>query len=383
MENTQLTCGGNIMSINFNEVVKNFQFEGTFIEATPYGSGHINDTFAAYFKKDNGENIRYILQRINHRIFKDVDGLMRNIDGVTKHLRGKIVAAGGDTERETLNLIPTVDGKVFYKSEVGDFWRAYVFIEKALTYNVVENVTHFYNAGRAFGKFQQLLSDFPAETLCETIADFHNTPKRYQAFLEALEKDVKGRAKDCKPEIDFVLERAKDTAVLVDLLNAGKLPLRVTHNDTKFNNVMIDDATGEGICVIDLDTVMPGLSLYDFGDSIRSGTNTGEEDDKDLSRVTMSVELFENFAKGFLETAGKALTPLEIELLPFSGKIMTLECGIRFLTDYLSGDVYFKVHREGHNLDRTRTQFKLVKDMEDKMDVLNKIIKDLSDKCLA
>lgn len=363
------------MSNNFNEIVKHFEFEGDFIEAVPYGSGHINDTFAATFKKSDGTFHRYILQRINHRVFKNPEELMENITKVTKHISKKVKKIGGNPERETLNVIPTGEGKSFFKTETGEYWRGYVFIEQAKTYDVVENSNHFYNSGKAFGNFQNLLSDFPAEQLHETIVNFHNTPARYEAFLEALKRDTVGRAKDISEEIDFVKKRAEDTAIVANLLAEGKLPLRVTHNDTKFNNVMIDDATGEGICVIDLDTVMPGLALYDFGDSIRSGTNSAAEDEKDLSKVWMDVEYFESYTRGFMESAGKALNPLEQELLPFGAKLMTLECGIRFLTDYLNGDTYFKVHREGHNLDRARTQFKLVQDMEEKMEIMKGIVK--------
>lgn len=356
-----------IMNLKLQDVVDKFTFEGEFINAEPYGSGHINDTFAGYFKKTDGITHRYIIQKINHRVFAEPEKLMENIDGITRHLRDKIIAAGGDSERETLNIISTIDGKSLYKTPKGDYWRAYVFIEKAKTYDVVENLEHFYNGGKAFGKFQMLLSDYPVERLHETIPNFHHTQKRFETFIQTLENDTKNRAKSVKSEIDFVMKRSEDTKVLIDLLNSGKLPLRVTHNDTKFNNVMIDDITGEGVCVIDLDTVMPGLSLYDFGDSIRSGTNPAAEDEKDLSKVWMELSLFEHFTRGFLKSAKGALTPMELNYLPFAAKLMTFECGIRFLTDHLNGDVYFKVHREGHNLDRARTQFKMVADMEENL----------------
>lgn len=363
------------MSTSFVDVIRNFAFEGSFVEAVPYGSGHINDTYAAYFKRPNGKMHRYILQKINHKIFKDPPSLMKNIESITEHLRKKITASGGDPERETLNIIPTTSGRSFYVSETGEYWRGYVFIENAKTYDIVENPTHFYNGGKAFGRFQRLLSDFPVDQLSETIPNFHNTEKRFEALLEAIYKDPANRAVNVKDEIKFAIAREKDASELVNRLNSGMLPLRVTHNDTKFNNVMIDDKTGEGICVIDLDTVMPGLSLYDFGDSIRTGTNTGAEDERDLSRINMDLNLFESFTKGFLESTAGSLTPTELEYLPFAAKIMTFECGIRFLTDYLNGDTYFKVHREGHNLDRTRTQFKLVKDMEEKFERMYRIVK--------
>lgn len=362
------------MNTGFSDIVRNFTFEGSFIEAAPYGSGHINDTYAAYFRKANGQIHRYILQRINHKIFKDPVSLMKNIESITAHLRRKIIVCGGNPERETLNIIPTTEGKSLYVSEQGEYWRAYIFIEDAKTYDIVENPTHFYNGGKAFGKFQRLLSDFPADRLTETIPDFHNTRKRFEALLQAIERDPVNRASLVKAEIKFAMDREKDASILIDLLRDRKLPLRVTHNDTKFNNVMIDDTTGEGICVIDLDTVMPGLSLYDFGDSIRTGANTGAEDEKDLTKVNVDLNMFESFTKGFLEATAGSLTSTEREYLPFAAKIMTFECGIRFLTDYLNGDTYFKVHRDGHNLDRTRTQFKLVKDLEDHFDKLAGIV---------
>jgi hypothetical protein len=359
---------------DFSGITKQFKFEGEFVDAKLYGCGHINDTYKARFKKKDGPEHLYIIQRINSNVFRKPEELMENIVAVTQHLRGKIIAAGGVPERETLNLIPTVEGKSFYKSDTGDYWRAYIFIEKAQTYQTVDNLSHFFNAAKAIGKFQKLVSDLPAAKLHETIPDFHHTRKRFEAFTAAVAKDTANRAKSVRPEIEFVEKRAKETSVLIDLLAQGKLPLRVTHNDTKFNNVMIDDQTGEGICVIDLDTVMPGLSLYDFGDSIRFGANPAAEDEPDLSKVCMELELFEQFTKGYLDSAKDFLTPEEVEYLPFASKIMTLECGMRFLTDHLNGDVYFKIHREGHNLDRARTQFKMVADMESKFEQMKEIV---------
>lgn len=359
---------------DFKNVVRNFLFEGEFLRAEPYGNGHINDTFAAYFRKENGTVHRYILQRINHKVFASPENLMKNIAAVTRHLREKIILAGGDYTRETLNLIPTVEGGSFYKSPEGTYWRGYIFIEQAQTYEKVIDARHFYNAGRAFGNFQKMLSDFPAHTLYETIPDFHNTVKRYHDLLAAVEKDVANRARYVGEEIAFVKERKNEISLIVDLLKQRKIPLRVTHNDTKFNNIMIDDQTGEGICVIDLDTVMPGSSLYDFGDAIRFGASSALEDEKDLTKVWVRLDLFDAFTRGFLETAGDFLTPLELRYLAFSAKLMTFECGIRFLTDYLNGDTYFKIRREEHNLDRARNQFKLVKDMEEKKEAMEAIV---------
>lgn len=364
----------NDIKYDIESIVKNFTFEGKLIKAESYGFGHINDTFAVTFEKEDGNTHRYILQRINHNIFKEPELLMNNIKNVTKYLRNAIIQNGGDPNRETLTLILTLDGKCFYKDPNGNYWHGYIFIEDATSYQTVEKPEHFYKSGKAFGKFQKLLSEYPAKTLTETIPNFHNTEKRFADFLEAVNNDIKGRAKDVKEEIEFALKRRDDASVLVNLLKQNKLPLRVTHNDTKLNNVMLDDITGEGICVIDLDTVMPGLSLYDFGDSIRFGANPAAEDEKDLSKVWMKLSLFEQYTKGFLEEAGQSLTDTEIEYLAFSAKIMTFECGIRFLADYLNGDTYYKIYREGQNLDRCHTQFKLVADMELKMDKMNEIV---------
>ncbi len=356
------------------EVVGGFEFDGHFVDAEPYGIGHIHDTYLAYFRANNGSHRRYILQRINHHVFKRPELLMENIQAVTAHLREKIVASGGDPQRETLNLIPTVDGDTFRRAPNGDYWRAYLFVHGAQTYEVANSLEHVYSAAKAFGTFQKLLEDFPADTLHETIPGFHDTRKRFAAFVEAVEWDVADRARLVQPEIAFVSRREADTSVLVDLVEQGRLPERVTHNDTKFNNVMIDDETGEGICVIDLDTVMPGLSLYDFGDSIRSGANPAAEDECNLGKVYVDLEIFERFVRGYLDAVRDSLTELEVDYLPFSAKLMTFECGTRFLTDYLSGDTYFKVHREHHNLDRARAQFKLVQDMEEKMDRMVEVV---------
>lgn len=361
-------------SCEFKDLIKNFAFQGIYIGEKPHGCGHINDTYAVCFKQADGSILKYILQRINSSIFKSPEKLMDNIFNITEYLKKIIIKSGGDPFRETLNIIPTIDGNNYYKASENDYWRAYIFIENATTYQLVENPIYLYNSGKAFGQFQEHLKNFPAETLHETIPNFHNTKKRYADFLQAIRDDLKGRSKNIQAEIDFVKSREKETAILVDLIECGSLPLKVTHNDTKFNNVMIDITTGEGICVIDLDTVMPGSTLYDFGDSIRSGASSALEDEVNLSKVYMDLNLFEHFAKGFLETAGKSLTKLEIEYLPFSAMLMTFECGIRFLTDYLNGDVYFKTHTENHNLDRARNQFKIVSDIESKYNEMKIII---------
>lgn len=359
---------------NVDEIVSNFTFKGEYLRYEPYGNGHINDTYAVYFRKQDGIEHRYILQRINHFVFIHPDELMQNIEGVTSHLKTKIVEIDGDVDRETLNLIPTKDNNSYYKSDDGLFFRAYKFIEDAKTYDLVENDVHFYNAGKAFGRFQRRLHDYDASSLYETIVNFHNTPKRYKDFLQAVEEDKAGRCDSVQAEIEFVKSREKDANLVYDMLQEGTLPTRVTHNDTKFNNIMIDDESGEGICVIDLDTVMPGTLLYDFGDSIRFGASTALEDEKDLDKVWMDLNLFDKFTEGFLLNTKDIMNKNEIDYLPFSAKLMTLECGMRFLADHLNGDEYFKVHRDGHNLDRARTQFKLVSDMEDKMGDMRSIV---------
>lgn len=356
------------------EAVENFVIEGKCFECNPYGSGHINDTFLLKCKEENGIEHDYVLQRMNHEIFKVPEELVENISGVTQHLKAKIVANGGDFMRETLNMLETLDGKFYYKDSIGCYWRLYYFIAGATCFDLVDSPEPFYQSGVAFGNFQKLLADYPAHKLHETIVDFHNTQKRYETFLQAVKEDKLGRAKEVQAEIDFIIARKKDTEACTQMLAKGELPIRVTHNDTKLNNVMIDNITGKGLCVLDLDTVMPGLNMNDFGDSIRFGASTAKEDEQDLSKVLMDINLFDAYAKGFLSACGDALTENEINMLPFGAKIMTFECGMRFLTDYLQGDVYFKIHREGHNLDRCRTQLKLVADMESKWDQMKAVI---------
>lgn len=359
------------------EIAKNFKFEGSFEEVKTNRSGHINDTYMLDYRDGDKLN-KYVMQRINHEVFKEPEKLMENFSGITKFMQDKIIKAGGDPLRETINLVYRQDGKSFVKLKDGSYWRSYTYIDGARAYETVANREHFYMAGKAFGDFQRMLSDYPADMLHDTIPNFHHTAKRLEAFKEAVERDALGRAKDVKEDIDFYLSRERYAPILVDLLESGDLPLRVTHNDTKFNNVLIDDETGEGICVIDLDTVMPGLSLYDFGDAIRYGASSAEEDEVDLSKVWMDIDLYERFTRGFLETAGASLTKTELDHLAFSAKLMTYECGMRFLTDHLNGDVYFKIQRPNHNLDRSRTQQKLVEDMEAKMEEMKSIV----EKCM-
>ncbi len=354
--------------VSAREAAHRFEIDGELTEAQPFGSGHINDTFRVMFRRD-GESCFYILQRINHHIFKNPDALMDNIQRVTAHL-GFQVANEPDSQRRALRLIPARSGCAWHVDDDGEYWRAYNYISGARTYDAVENTDQAFQAARAFGRFQQRLATLPSPRLHDTIPDFHNTPKRFATLLAAISADTANRAALAKPEIEFALAHEPITSVL---LNA-KLPERVTHNDTKFNNVMLDDITGEGICVVDLDTVMPGLAPYDFGDMVRTTTSPTAEDERDLSKVAMQFPMFEALVRGYLTSAGSFLTSDERDLLAFSGKLISFEIGIRFLTDYLSGDTYFKTHREGHNLDRCRSQFKLVQSIEEQEDGMQRIV---------
>ena len=362
--------------IILNEVIAAYDFPATLMGAVRYGSGHINDTFCVVCQPQEGKAIRFILQGLSMAAFPRQEELMENFIGVTSHLREKIKAAGGDVMRETLNLVPTRDGKPYYTDSTGKIWRLTNYVEGTVC---LQKATPdlFEASARAFGRFQYLLSDYPAETLHESIVNFHNTEDRFAKFEAALAADKMGRAKEVEAEVKFAMDRKADCSVALNALREGKLPLRVTHNDTKLNNVLIDEKTLEGVCIIDLDTTMPGLSIYDFGDSIRFGANHSAEDEKDLSKVNFDIELYKRYARGFLEGAQGGLTQAELEYLPWGAKLMTLECGIRFLTDYLDGDNYFHIHYPEQNLDRTRTQFKLVADMEGQWDEMYNIVKEI------
>jgi Ser/Thr protein kinase RdoA (MazF antagonist) len=358
---------------HLREIFEQFAITGQLTEMTPYGRGLINDTLFSRIRTDEGE-ARFIHQRINNHVFKQPEKVMENIERVTRHARQKILAAGGDPLRETLTLIPARDGKTYWHSPDGSYWRTYLFISGARTYDVAENLDQVYHAARAFGDYQRMLADLPGERLHETIPFFHHTRRRFQAFLEALEADTANRAAAAKPEIDFILRREADASRVIDLMERGELPERVTHNDTKLNNVLIDDHSGRGICVIDLDTTMPGSALYDFGDLVRGGVATALEDELELSRMDADLRLFDRIAGGYLDSARDFLTPLEIDLLAFAGRLITLEQAIRFLDDYLRGDVYYKIQRPQHNLDRTRTQVRLVEAMEQKQSEMEAIV---------
>lgn len=362
------------MKENIKSIISNFPFEGEFIGFYPVDSGHINDTFIIEFENKFGEISSFLLQKINVNVFKNPVQLMDNILGVTNFLQKKIKACGGDAERECLTVIRTKNGGSFFCDGELGYWRCYNYISDSYAIDSISSPEVFMKAAKAFGKFQNMLADYPIDTLYDTIPNFHNTLSRYADFINAAEQNLSGRLHTCLPEVAFAKEREKDAGVLVNLLAKGKLPLRVTHNDTKLNNVMFDKTTGESICVVDLDTVMPGLSLYDFGDSIRYGANTAAEDERDVSKVSLDLELFEFYVRGYLSQAGDSLTEREINYLPFSAKLMTYECGMRFLTDYINGDTYFRVHYPDHNLVRCRTQFALVADIEKKFDEMKEIV---------
>lgn len=349
---------------DISEVAAHFCMHGELVHAAPYGSGHINDTYAAVFNQ-GGATVRYIVQRINHNVFKQPVPLMENIERVTRHARQKLVEQGyDDISRRVLTLVPTLDGRSYHVDGDGNTWRVYIFIEKAQTFDQIENPGQAYEAARAFGAFTRLLRDMPPPRLTETIPAFHDTRSRFDVLVAAIDADTHNRAAAVKPEIAFALERESMVDVLLHLHRQGEIPERITHNDTKLNNVMLDDATGAGICVIDLDTVMPGLALYDFGDMVRTVARPTPEDERDLGKIVAQVDMFEAVTRGYLETVGDVLTPAERDHLAFSARLITFETGIRFLTDYLQGDVYFKIHSKRHNIDRTRVQFKMEESLE-------------------
>ncbi|MBQ7769400.1 MAG: aminoglycoside phosphotransferase family protein [Oscillospiraceae bacterium] len=350
-----------------NELISQFAVKGAPAQYSRYGCGHINETYMVTC--DSG--FVYILQKINKSIFTKPEELMENIAATTAFL-----AERSDDPRASMHLVLTTDGKTFYKDAEGEYWRMYDFVPSTVCMQKAETPKDFYFSGLAFGRFQGQLADFPAQTLHEAIVDFHNTRVRFAQLHAAIEKNYENRAELCKVELEFALARECEAGAIVDKLANGELPLRVTHNDTKLNNVLFDYDTRTPLCVIDLDTIMPGSSLYDYGDSIRFGASTAAEDEKDLDKVWCDMELFRTYTEGFLEGCNGSLTDLEVEMLPMGAKMMTLECGIRFLADYLNGDTYFRTHYEGQNLDRARTQFKLVADMESKWEMMHTIVKE-------
>ena len=356
-----------------SQILAAYALPGTVADVARHGKGHINDTFCVVCKPPEGGTARFILQRLSQAAFPHPEEVMENFVGITSYLRREILAEGGDPLRETLSLVKTGDGADFVTDAEGRAWRLMPFIENAECYQSATPEL-FAASGRAFGRFQYMLRDYPARTLHETIPHFHDTESRFEQFLAALEADKMNRAEGVSPEIQFILRRKADCGVALRALREGKLPLRVTHNDTKLNNILIDRDTREGICIIDLDTTMPGLAINDFGDSIRFGANHCMEDEQDLTKVNFDISLYEVFTRGFLEGARGSLTSAELEYLPWGARLMTLECGIRFLTDYLDGDHYFHVSHPRQNLDRARTQLKLVKDMEEQFDAMGAVV---------
>ena len=363
------------MQSRVESIVESFNVKGSFVTAIPFGNGHINDTKLVTTKDELGKTHKYILQRINKNVFKRPDLLMQNYKNVTEFVRSELASLGKDVERYGITLVSTKDGMDYYVDKDGDFWRMLIYISDSMSYDKVERPEQFYDSAVAFGNFQYMLRNFPADTLHETIPNFHNTPDRIRQLEEAVATDSVGRLAEVGEEVQFCLSRRQFADTLEAAHREGRLPLRVTHNDTKLNNILFDSKTGESLCVIDLDTIMPGYSVNDFGDSIRFGATTALEDEADLSKVNFDISLYELYVKGFIEGANGGLTEAELELLPIGAIMMTYECGMRFLTDYLSGDTYFKTHRPGQNLDRARNQFKLVRDMEDRLPEMQEIVR--------
>ncbi len=360
---------------NLREISALFDMRADYIHGVPYGSGHINDTYCASYDQAGLKPLRYILQRINTNVFKTPERLMENIARVTRHSLGLLIEAGNpEARRRTLTCIPAIDGKPFAIDALGNYWRVYPFIERATGYDEIETNDQAFQAAKAFGNFQKLAAGLGGERLHETIPDFHNTPKRLEALRTAIEADPLNRADGLKAEIDFVLSRSNDCSRITDLIAAGVIPERVTHNDTKLNNVLLDNETSEGVCVIDLDTTMPGSALYDFGDMVRTTTPSTREDSIELNNLDLRIDRFDALVCGYVASARSFLNNAEFENLAFSGKLLTLECGIRFLTDYLLGDVYFKIKHPEHNLDRCRNQFAFVAAIEKRLPEMERIV---------
>lgn len=354
---------------NIDNVISAFLGNVKVEGVAPIGNGHINSTFLV-----KTPHAKYVLQKINTSVFPDVDGLMSNIEKVTRHIQKKVAEAGKNPSKATLNFLTAENGKKYVKADGGDTYRMYDYVNGTFTIEKMDNPMHFYYSGKAFGEFARFLTDFDASLLVETIKDFHNTPKRFKDFEQAIAENRKGRVAYVCDEIEFVKGRRDFMSLFTDKLASNALPLRVTHNDTKLNNVLFDEKTNMPVAVIDLDTVMPGSYLYDFGDAIRSGATHAAEDEKDLKLVDFDLELYRSFAKGYIEESKDSLTDEEINMLPYASIMLTLECGMRFLTDHLNGDTYFRISRENHNLDRARTQFKLVSEMENNVENMKEII---------
>lgn len=365
---------------DLRDIFSHFEAEGEFSRGAPIGQGHIHDTYMIEVRSADRIG-RVTLQRINTNVFRKPELMMQNFQKITRHLRRRLARMPGhDPDRETLNLIPTKTGESFFRSARGDYWRAYRFVSDCHTVEAARTPVQAYQAGRAFGFFQKLLIDFPVADLHETIPFFHHTPRRLKKFLEVLEKDCLGRRRESAAAVSFALARAPMAGIVTGGLEDGTLPLRITHNDTKINNVLFDDSTGEAVCVLDLDTTMPGSALYDFGDMVRTTTCSAAEDERDLAKINLDMGMFESLSRGYLEEAGEFLTDKEVSLLVFSGRLITFTIGLRFLTDHLEGDVYFKIHRPGHNLERAKAQFALVESLEEREAEMNEVLRSLTAK---
>jgi Ser/Thr protein kinase RdoA (MazF antagonist) len=354
-------------------IISNFQIKGSYLSGAPIGSGHINDSYLIRNAQSNAPD--YMLQWINNYVFKDVEGLMNNFLIVTQHITRK--HKDEHTKNALLELVAAKDGKYYYQDEAGNYWRVFNYIAGSHVYDIVENKTIAYEGGKAFGRFLLEMADIPVGSICETIPDFHNAEKRLDNFYSSVKADPKDRVKDITPELEFVRKRVDEILEIPSMQQQGLIPVRITHNDTKFNNILFDDSN-KAICIVDLDTIMPGSALFDFGDAIRSGANTAAEDEKDLSLVSMNIDIFEAYAKGYLESTFNILTETEIELLAFSARFITFVIGLRFLTDYIDGDTYYRTHYPEHNLVRARVQFKLVESMEQQFGRMRGIIQSIA-----
>jgi Ser/Thr protein kinase RdoA (MazF antagonist) len=360
------------MDHNLKEIFERFAASGTFLNGEPYGSGHIHDTFRIETAEKDKDD--YIIQRLNNRVFRNIPELQQNIERVTVHLQNKIKAIhGSDIKRECLHLIPTLDNKTWLRDDSGNYWRMYLFISNHRSYNIVDSPEKAFEGGKALGRFQAMLADLPGNPLHETIPYFHNIERRLEAFNMKVSEDPAGRADKVYNEIDFVRRRSDEMKIILNLGKEGKIPVRITHNDTKFNNILLDE-NDRALCVIDLDTVMPGYIHYDFGDAIRTAANIAAEDEKELSKISMDINLFEAYASGYLSETMDMLNNVEKEYLAFAPGLITFTIAVRFLTDYLDGDNYFKVHHEHHNLQRAKAQMRLMESMEEQYDNMQKII---------
>ena len=345
---------------------------GLTTDGVSYGNGHINTTFLA--EKDGK---KYIIQSVNTNVFKNPNDMMDNVCKVTDFIKEKVKSRGGNADREIMSVLKTKTGENLCTTSNGDVYRAYTYISESITINENPTPEIFYQAGLGFGRFQEYLSDFPANELVETIEKFHHTPSRVESLKKTVKEDKLDRVKNCEDILKYILDFEKEAGIIISGIENKDIPIRVTHNDTKLNNILFDKDTKEAICVIDLDTVMPGSALYDFGDAIRYGANTAKEDEKDLDKVSIDLKLFESFTKGFTKPLKNSLTKYETDLLAFSSKLLTYECAVRFLDDYLAGNKYFKVDYEDHNLVRAKNQIKMCQDIDLKFNEMDKIVKDI------